>query len=85
MFNYIAKCVGKGLFAKRLVDHTGSREREPKNVSRDFPGSPLVKTLHFHCRGHGVPSLVGKLRSRKPKKKKNVSKSTYGQGAYTEP
>ena len=27
---------------------------------RDFPGGPVVKTLHFHCRGHKarVQSLV---------------------------
>ena len=29
--------------------------------SWDFPGSPVVKTPHFPCRGHRVWSLVGKL------------------------
>ena len=29
---------------------------------REFPGSPVIKTLHFHCRGHGVQSLVSELR-----------------------
>lgn len=24
-----------------------------KKKSRDFPGSPAVKTLHVYCRGHG--------------------------------
>ena len=24
-----------------------------KNNSGDFPGSPVVKTLCFHCTGHG--------------------------------
>ena len=23
-------------------------------MSGDFPGSPVVKTLHFHCRGLGL-------------------------------
>ena len=23
-----------------------------KNVCRDFPGSPVVKNMHFHCGGH---------------------------------
>ena len=23
-----------------------------KKALRDFPGGPVVKTLHFHCRGH---------------------------------
>ena len=25
----------------------------------EFPGSPVAKTLRFHCRGPQVPSLVG--------------------------
>ena len=30
----------------------------------EFPGSPVVRTPCFHCRGHGwVRSLVGELRS----------------------
>ena len=33
----------------------------------DFPGGPVVKTPRFHCRGHGVPSLVGELRSYMPR------------------
>ena len=31
-----------------------------------FPGGPVVKTLHFHCRGHGSNPLVGELRSHMP-------------------
>ena len=23
------------------------------SICREFPGSPVVRTLHFHCRGHG--------------------------------
>ena len=23
-----------------------------KRENRDFPGDPVVKILHFHCRGH---------------------------------
>ena len=26
---------------------------------RDFPDGPLVKTPHFHCRGHGFHPLLG--------------------------
>ena len=33
---------------------------------QDFPGSPVVKILCFHCRGHRVRSLVGKLRVHMP-------------------
>ena len=29
----------------------------------DFPGCPVVKTLCFHCRGHGFWPLVKELRS----------------------
>ena len=32
----------------------------------DLPGSPVVKTLCFHCRGARVRSLVGELRSHMP-------------------
>ena len=41
----------------------------------DFPGSPVVRTLRFHCRRAWVQSLAGKLGSHMPrggkKKKKN--------------
>jgi len=44
---------------------------------RDFPGGPVAKNLHFHCRGAQVQSLVRELRSHiphvLPKKKKNTS------------
>ena len=36
----------------------------------DFSGGPVVKTLHFHCRGAQVRPLVGQLRSHQEKKKK---------------
>ena len=25
----------------------------------DFPGGPMVRTLHFHCRGHGLDPWSG--------------------------
>ena len=28
-------------------------EERMNNKWMDFPGGPVVKTLHFHCRGHG--------------------------------
>ena len=33
---------------------------------QDFPGSPVVKTLCFHCRGHRVRFLVWELRVHMP-------------------
>ena len=38
------------------------REFDEKKGPLDFPGSPVVRSLHFHCRGHGVPSLVGGIK-----------------------
>ena len=32
-----------------------------KIKDRDFPGSSVVKTLHFQCRGARIPSLVREL------------------------
>ena len=49
---------------------------------RDFPGSPVVKTPHFHCtlQGAQVLSLVRELRSHMPcsaaKKKKREAYMT---------
>ena len=45
---------------------------------REFPSGPVVRTLGFHCQGPGVQSLVGELRSHKPrgeakKKKKRAN------------
>ena len=36
-------------------------------LPRDFPGGPVVKTPRFHCRGPGILSLVGELRSNVPR------------------
>ena len=35
-------------------DGSGSEGvQEAYDVLRDFPSGPVVKTLHFQCRGHG--------------------------------
>ena len=34
----------------KSVDQSGKKKRQ--NVG-DFSGGPVVKTPHFHCRGHG--------------------------------
>ena len=47
------KCISKNLFFRDI------------GRSRDFPGSPVVKTLRFHCRGARVRSLLREL-SHKP-------------------
>ena len=39
-----------------------SGDRSGKKKDRecgDFPGGPVVKTLHFHCRGHGFDPWLG--------------------------
>ena len=30
---------------------------------KDFPGDPVVKTLHFHCMGHRFDPKLGKFHS----------------------
>ena len=50
---------------------------------RDFFGSPVVRTPHFHCRGRGFQSLVRELRSCKfchmaKEKRKKCSLSVQG-------
>ena len=48
-------------------------------MGKGLPGSLVLKTLCFHCRGSQVPCLVRELRSRMPlvaaKKKKKKSKA----------
>ena len=45
---------------------------------QDFPGSPVVKILCFHCRGHRVRSLVGKLRVHMPQGTAKEKKKKFG-------
>ena len=35
-----------------------------RNLPQDFPGSPVVGSPRFHCRGHASDPWLGKLRSR---------------------
>ena len=30
-----------------------------KYLPKDFPGSPVVKTLCFHCRAYGIDPFLG--------------------------
>lgn len=39
------------------------REILNKQKTKEFPGSPVVRTLSSHCRGHRVHPFVGELRS----------------------
>ena len=41
--------------------------RGKKMQGKEFPGSPGVRTLRFHCRRPGDQSLVRELRSHKPR------------------
>ena len=43
---------------------------------RDFPGGPVVKTLHFHCRGCGFDPWSGKMPHGMAKKFKKKKKKT---------
>ena len=49
-----------------------------KSQDSDFPGGPVVRTLHIHCRGHGCDPWLGNedphmpsVVAEKSKKKKN--------------
>ena len=35
------------------------RGQSTKEEKRDFPGTPVVKTPRFHCRGHGFDPWSG--------------------------
>ena len=45
------------------------REILNKQKTKELPGSPVVWTLSFHCRGHRFHSFVGELRSTLPGQK----------------
>ena len=48
-----------------------AKEREHLKKARgDFPGGPPVRTLHFHCRGHGFDPWSGNSDPACLKKKK---------------
>ena len=51
--NYTSQPSGIYFRYARLVQHLKI------NLHRDFPGSPVVKTPHFHCRGHGFDPWSG--------------------------
>ena len=63
------------------VARTSNTMLNKNGESGDFPGSPVVKTLSFHCRGHGFDPGQG-IRNPAcckawPKKKKKNGESTY--------
>ena len=37
----------------------GLHQGQYKNAKRDFPGGPVVKTLHFECKGCGLDPRSG--------------------------
>ena len=49
-----------------------------KAKRREFPGGPVVRTPHFHCRGPGLNPLVGEPRSCSQKQKKKKKKRQNG-------
>ena len=67
-----------------LSSAPGSQESLSKNVMREFPGSPVVRTQCFHCQGPGsIPDRGTKIlqavqcgqKRKKKKKKKKVMNS----------
>ena len=49
-----------------------------EGVGREFPGGPVVRTLHFHCQGAWVRSVVRTLRSCKPRGQKKKRRGGEG-------
>ena len=67
---------------QHIYSTKGLQSKSKINAYREFPGSPVVSTKHFHCRGPGFKSLVRELRSHKlcgpaKKKKKTPRKKLY--------
>jgi len=77
----IYKCVDTKEYSLNKQWVKEDTKREIKNISRDFPGSPVVKTPHSHCR---VWPLVQELRSHMPRgtAKKNLETNENGNKIY---
>ena len=71
-------------FVKALGVATISRFNEAiimneNEKNRDFPGGPVVKTLHFHCRGKGsIPGWGTKIPHATPHGQKKERKKKLG-------
>ena len=48
-------------------------ELEDNKDSKEFPAAPAVRTLHFHCRGHGFWPWSGDPEAWKKEKKKKTA------------
>ena len=54
-------------------------EMNENEKNRDFPGGPVVKTLHFHCRGKGsIPGWGTKIPHATPHGQKKERKKKLG-------
>ena len=70
MGNRIQNC----LTTKPAVESTTETLLKGAERPGGFPGGPVVKALHFHCRGLGsIPGLGTKILQSK-KKKKTIKK-----------
>ena len=61
---------------------------EGKNTGRDFPGGPMVRTLHFYCRRAQVWSLIEDLRSHQlhgTAKKERNTRNTWSDNGWEFP
>ena len=48
---------------------SGIRSRALKSRRKDLPGSLVVKTHYFYCRGHGFDPWSGNLKKKKARRK----------------
>ena len=53
-----------------------------KEKCRDCPGSPVVKTLSFHCRGQGFNPCLEQLRSNLASEAKKKKKRSAGSVSF---
>ena len=47
------------MFVNFVIKYNNVPKPYKKKRGRDFPGGPVVKTLSFHCRGHGFNPCLG--------------------------
>ena len=62
MFNVTVYLLYGMLISRTIMESIAISKNTWRMVTkncRDFPGGPVVKTPHLHCRGHGFDPLLG--------------------------
>ena len=61
LFDLKIAFIGIFLTTNAVPVHYQKKFSRYKGAKRDFPGGPVIKTLHFQCRGHGFDPWSGKF------------------------